>query len=466
MRNFDEICQKYNIAELSKNQEDTIQAVCEKRDVYVGTRTGSGKSLIYESMPVVLPGCAVVIIAPLVAIMKEQTERLNKFGFKATYIGRDGCEEEDILNGRFDFIFGSPEAVVGEKKWTNILSDYGQRLKLIVVDEAHTVVQWGMESKTDEAFREMFSHVGELRSVRPDIPFLALTATSAPTKRRKIMKSLCFKANAKVICESPDRSNIKISALCIPNNDNLEETFHWLINDLKEHQSHFPRHVVFCERISTVANIYSVFRKNFGDSSMYEMFHSKTPEDVKEKIRNDMSTAGNIRVLICTNSAGMGVNFHGLHNIVHYCIPREMDTLVQQMGRAGRDGSFSHELILYKDHKGHMKLVDRELLLMVKDSKCRRNVLCTAYVTEKTSVTPSHNCCDLCEKKCQCGRSDCPGTHRAFQDVTIDSDDDTALQRTVTDEDLEILNDVFQKDWIYSDANDSSSDTDSDYDIP
>ncbi|KAK3106296.1 hypothetical protein FSP39_017283 [Pinctada imbricata] len=187
MRNFDEICQKYNIAGLSKNQEDAIQAVCEKRDVYVGTRTGSGESLIYESMPVVLPGCAVVIIAPLVAIMKEQTERLNKFGFKATYIGRDGCEEEDILNGRFDFIFGSPESVVGEKKWTNILSDYGKRLKLIVVDEAHTVVQWGMESKTDEAFREMFSHIGELRSVRPDIPFLALTATSAPTKRRKIM---------------------------------------------------------------------------------------------------------------------------------------------------------------------------------------------------------------------------------------------------------------------------------------
>ena len=88
---------------------------------------------------------------------------------------------------------------------------------------------------------------------------------------------------------------------------------------------------------------------------MFEMFHSKTVESKKESIRADMSKKGEI------SSAEMGVNFADVHNIIHYGLPREMDVLVQQMGRAGRDGVFSNELIIYKCHKGHLKQVEDEL---------------------------------------------------------------------------------------------------------
>lgn len=97
------------------------------------------------------------------------------------------------------------------------------------------------------------------------------------------------------------------------------------------------------------------------------MFHSKTVEGKKEQIRSDMTKEGKIRILICTNSAGMGVNFYGVHNVIHYGLPREMDTLVQQMGRAGRDGEPSHELIMYKCHKGQLKQVEEELVQLAKD---------------------------------------------------------------------------------------------------
>lgn len=80
-----------------------------------------------------------------------------------------------------------------------------------------------------------------------------------------------------------------------------------------------------------------------------------------------MTKEGKIRILICTNSAGMGVNFYGVHNVIHYGLPREMDTLVQQMGRAGRDGEPSHELIMYKCHKGQLKQVEEELVQLAKD---------------------------------------------------------------------------------------------------
>jgi ATP-dependent DNA helicase RecQ len=170
------------------------------------------------------------------------------------------------------------------------------------------------------------------------------------------------------------------------------------------------------------------------------MFHSKTSYHIKEKIRKDMSVDGNIRVLICTNSAGMGVNFHNLHNIVHYGLPREMDTLVQQMGRAGRDGEFSHELILYKCHKGHLKLVEDDLVQMVKDSKCRRGILCTAYASEMKATSVKHNCCDICEKSCSCGDEDCPASHPAFKENAQDSEsEEESLKRSLTPDDRNLV---------------------------
>ncbi|XP_033730565.1 ATP-dependent DNA helicase RecQ-like [Pecten maximus] len=224
-----EVAERFNIESLRENQIKGLEAICTGKDVFVGTKTGSGKSMIYECVPVIFPNAIVVIVAPLVSIMKEQTDRLRNLGFKATYIGKDLAEEEYIINGEFNFVFGSPEALVGERKWRNMLTSYGDRLKVLVVDEAHTVIQWGSsEGQKDVAFREWFSHIGELRAVRPDVPIAALTATSAPSQRRKIMRSLCFRQNSVLVSESPDRKNIKISSMCIPNNSDIEDTFNWL----------------------------------------------------------------------------------------------------------------------------------------------------------------------------------------------------------------------------------------------
>ena len=99
-----------------------------------------------------------------------------------------------------------------------------------------------------------------------------------------------------------------------------------------------------------------------------------------------MSSNGVIRVLICTNAAGMGVNFFGLCNVIHYGLPYQMDTFVQQMGRAGRDGEFSQELIIFKSHKGQLSKVESDLIKLVKDSEtCRHEILCSAYLTKKSA---------------------------------------------------------------------------------
>lgn len=278
----------------------------------------------------------------------------------------------------------------------------------------------------------MFSHIGELRAIRSDVPIAALTATSAPSQRRKIMKSLCFRQSSVIISESPDRENIKITSLCIPNNCEIEDAFGWLITEFNKQKEKLPRHIIFSESISDVAKLYAIFRKRVGKSCMFEMFHSKTVESKKESIRADMSKKGEIRILMCTNSAGMGVNFADVHNIIHYGLPREMDVLVQQMGRAGRDGVFSNELIIYKCHKGHLKQVEDELVRMVKDTKCRRQVLCSSYGTNVKKVEPLHMCCDICEKLCKCDNTNCPETHPALQFKMVGMESES-MKRSVND---------------------------------
>lgn len=141
---FDEIRKTFQISEITDNQRKAIAAVINGHDVFVGTRTGSGKSLTYECLPIARPKSITLVIAPLVTIMSEHCSKLERLGFRATYIGKDHSEMENIKRGLYDFVFGSPEILVGDVTWREVLKTqvYQEKLKLIVVDEAHTVLQW------------------------------------------------------------------------------------------------------------------------------------------------------------------------------------------------------------------------------------------------------------------------------------------------------------------------------------
>ncbi|XP_069136223.1 ATP-dependent DNA helicase RecQ-like [Argopecten irradians] len=440
------VCDRFKIPQLRSSQIRAIESINAGKDVFVGTRTGSGKSLAYESFPLLNEGKMVLVVAPLVSIMHDQCRRLNELGFKATYIGKNTDDNDNILAGHYDFIFSNAEHVVEDTIWRTMLGQdpYQSKLGLIVVDEAHTVMKWGKSTAEKEGtFRSSFARVGELRSVCDNrVPILALTATAGPTDRRKIMRSLCFKVHSDVVLDSPDRSNIKITTVCIPNNDNLSEVFKFLINDFNSQKGELPRHVIFCESIANVSKVYLTFLKHSGQHrDHFQMYHSKTNEKIKEEIRKDMAENGKIRILICTNSAGMGVNFYGVNDIIHYGLPREMDTFVQQMGRAGREGSYSKELVLYKMHKGHLSKVESDLVKLIKDdTTCRHKTLCDSYASEHVSISPKHKCCDVCEKHCDCKEESCPDIHAAYVRHDAEEFEDTnELEREVTNEDRRLL---------------------------
>ena len=127
-----EICDKFKINALTEPQKCLISAVIEGSDVFVSTQTGSGKSLTYECIPLLSPGQTVIVIAPLITIMDEQTRKLEGLGFRAIYLGLDASKNELIENCEFDFVFGSPESFLNEKKWRDMLTSsvYQSKLQL------------------------------------------------------------------------------------------------------------------------------------------------------------------------------------------------------------------------------------------------------------------------------------------------------------------------------------------------
>lgn len=404
---FEEIDEKFNVT-LTQKQRKAITALFNGKDVFVGTKTGSGKSMTYACTPILFENGTTLIIASLTLIMKKQVSRLKELGFKAIYIGTEADAIQGIKSGQYHFVFGSPELLVGNEKWRDVIKSqsFQNSHRLTVIDEAHTVVQWGYDSAQGNSFREWFARIGELRSLGLNVPVLALTATASPANRKKIMKSLCFKSDNVVILDNPDRENIKISVFQIPNNVDDEKLFHWMIKGIMEKLNGFERHLIFCASIKDCSRLYCMFSRLLGNTctEFVNMYHSKTPEYVKEKIRTDMgSESGKIRVLICTNAAGMGVNFKNLNNVIHYGVPHDLDTFVQQMGRAGRDGSFSEEILLVKKNKKLFKKIDQEIVRLVSsENECRRQIISSAYLTT-SDAGHNHSCCDICAKNCNCG---------------------------------------------------------------
>lgn len=135
------IWMKPGIEKLNDFQQQAINALSEKRDVFMGTKTGSGKTIIYEGMGVVNESVTVVL-APLQSIMEEQVERLNKLNISAIYIKSTQTHVNDIIDRKYKFIYGSPE-IVDTTKWTETFRhlSFARKLGLIVVDEVHTILQ-------------------------------------------------------------------------------------------------------------------------------------------------------------------------------------------------------------------------------------------------------------------------------------------------------------------------------------
>lgn len=227
-----------------------------------------------------------------------------------------------------------------------------------------------------------------------------MTATANKAARADLKRKFALN-NCHEIIDNPDRDNIKLFVKKVKSTVPIADLFFFLIKLLREKKELCERFIIFCHSIKLCSDVFSAFKME--KCHNIDMYHSKTNEAVKENIRKDMQDAnGKIRVLIATSAAGMGVNFQAVNNVIHFSPPKDMDSFVQQLGRAGRDGSQTAMALLLFNSRHCRNLDDDMKKYISNEDSCRRQVLLSAYNCNPSPDRVKHLCCDLCAGTCSC----------------------------------------------------------------
>ena len=311
-------------------QEDIIRSVVAGRDTLGLMPTGGGKSLTFQVPGIASEGICLVI-TPLIALMKEQVNRLNSLEIRsiAIHSGMSADEIEIALEnsiyGNYKFLYVSPERIssaVFRYKAAKL------NLSLVAIDEAHCISQWGYD------FRPSYLKIASLREyIQGSVPFLALTATATPLVIEDIMNKLAFREH-NVLRTSFERKNISYLVR------NVEDKGTYLVKALPDAKGSGIVYVRSRKRCKEVAEMLV----NGGISADY--YHAGLPDEIRDK-KQAAWTAGDTRVIVATNAFGMGIDKAEVRFVMHWDVPDSIENYFQESGRAGRDNKPAYAILLY-----------------------------------------------------------------------------------------------------------------------
>ena len=309
-------------------QEEIVSAALEDRDVLAILPTGGGKSVCFQVPAMMREGIAIVV-TPLIALMKDQVQNLCDRGIKALCVNAGMGPREVELNlnnavyGDFKFLYVSPERL-----GTPLFRSYVQAMNVsyIVVDEAHCISQWGYD------FRPDYLCIGKLREL-VQAPIIALTATATPKVAEDIMDHLGFKEKC-LIKSGFERPNLSYIVR------NCEDKLGQMLN--------------ICNNVAGTGIVYVRSRKKTEDLAAYltangisaSFYHAglgqQSRSDRQAKWKSDK-----IRVMVCTNAFGMGIDKPDVRFVIHFDVPDSPEAYFQEAGRGGRDGKRSYAVLLW-----------------------------------------------------------------------------------------------------------------------
>lgn len=309
-------------------QEDIVLTALEGRDVLAILPTGGGKSVCFQVPAMIRPGIAIVV-TPLIALMKDQVQNLTDRGIRALCIhaGMGRREVDTVLNnalyGDFKFLYVSPERL-----GTRLFQSYVQEMNVsyIVVDEAHCISQWGYD------FRPDYLQIGTLRDI-VDAPVIALTATATPKVAEDIMERLRFNDGC-LVKSGFERPNL--SYIVRRTEDKLGQ----LLN--------------ICNSVQGTGIVYVRSRKKTEELAVFLSSNGVAASFYHAGLgalsRSDRQAAwkeDRIRVMVCTNAFGMGIDKPDVRFVVHFDVPDSPEAYFQEAGRGGRDGKRSFAAMLW-----------------------------------------------------------------------------------------------------------------------
>jgi ATP-dependent DNA helicase RecQ len=311
-------------------QEDIISAVMDRKDTLALLPTGGGKSLCYQVPGIAMEGICIVI-SPLIALMKDQVDRLKKNGIKAfaIYSGMHYNEIELALNnvtlGDAKFLYISPERLSTPTFRESLRY---MKVNLIAVDEAHCISQWGYD------FRPPYLQIAEIRPILPDVPILAVTATATPAVVEDIQNRLQFVVH-NVIRQTFERKNLAYVVLQEENKPGrLVEMFRKVPGSA----------IVYAGTRRRTYDIARHLNKHNIAADHYHAGLDNAARDAKQKAW----MAGNPRVIVATNAFGMGIDKPDVRLVVHADLPDSIEAYFQEAGRAGRDGKKAWAVIMFQ----------------------------------------------------------------------------------------------------------------------
>lgn len=335
-------------------QEDIVMSVINGHDTLALLPTGGGKSICFQ-VPALMREGICIVISPLIALMKDQVENLNKNKIKAVAIYSGMSKRmiditlDNCVYGNIKFLYVSPERLTTELFQVRMQK---MNVNLIAIDEAHCISQWGYD------FRPPYLKIADIRPFFPKIPILALTATATPQVVNDIQEKLAFKKE-NVLQKSFLRSNLSYSVL-------YEDAKMTKLVDILQKVKGTA--VVYVRNRRRTKEIAEYLVKNKISASYY---HAGLNNEQRSKRQEDWIN-DKTRVIVATNAFGMGIDKPEVRVVVHMDMPESPEAYFQEAGRAGRDGKKAYAVLLF-NYSDKLKAI-RELEDSMPNIKEIRNV--------------------------------------------------------------------------------------------